>query len=135
MSGTPPKTIAVDLDGTLAFYDGWKGWDKIGPVLPGARDFLMELKRRGCEIVIYTTRCNPNTPGKDGITKEELALKVEGWMYHNDMPYDSIYQGEGKPLCAAIVDDRAVECEPMKHQEEAYSDALAKIDDLLGGHW
>ncbi len=39
------KSVAIDLDGVLATYDGWKGADHIGKPIDGARAFLKELKR------------------------------------------------------------------------------------------
>lgn len=48
--------IGYDLDGTLAFYDGWKGPEHIGePIVP----MLEHLKRRlreGWEVRIFTAR-------------------------------------------------------------------------------
>jgi len=37
------KTACVDLDGTLAKYDGWKGIHDIGDPYPAAKDFMSRL--------------------------------------------------------------------------------------------
>jgi hypothetical protein len=34
------KTVAVDLDATLATYEGWRGIQHIGDPRPGAANFL-----------------------------------------------------------------------------------------------
>lgn len=48
--------IAVDLDGTLAVYDGWKGAEHIGEPIPAmlhrVRAWLME----GRDVRIFTAR-------------------------------------------------------------------------------
>jgi hypothetical protein len=54
--------IGVDLDATLAKYDGWKGPEHIGP--PVYR-MLMLVKRwlaSGKDVRIFTARVAPNSP-------------------------------------------------------------------------
>jgi hypothetical protein len=53
------KTIAIDLDGVLAQYNGWKGPDHYGEPLPGAVDFLRSLIAADMQPVIHTTREGP----------------------------------------------------------------------------
>ena len=53
------KIIAVDLDGVLAQFEGWKGEDHIGSPLPGAMEFLQSLVSAGMQPVIFTTRTGP----------------------------------------------------------------------------
>ncbi len=105
------KTVCVDLDGVLAHYDGWKGVDHIGDPIKGALEFLVELRKEYI-VSIFTTRCNPNA--NKGYTVEELADKVKAWLDENEMPYDDVYTEQGKPLCEAFIDDRAISCKPLK---------------------
>lgn len=53
----PKGWIGVDLDGTLAYYDHWRGLDHIGPpVMP----MLFRVRRwiaEGREVRIFTARC------------------------------------------------------------------------------
>lgn len=52
--------IGVDLDGTLAHYDGWKGPDHIGAPIPAMLEFVKSLIAAGEEIKIFTARaCIP----------------------------------------------------------------------------
>lgn len=53
--------IGVDLDGTLAHYDGWKGVEHIGePIVPMVERVKAWLKE-GIEVRIFTARCSqPN---------------------------------------------------------------------------
>jgi hypothetical protein len=121
------KTIAVDLDGVLAEYHEWKGLDVFGPPLPGARLFLIELRKVG-EVVIYTTRCceELNPPEKAHL----LVNRVRQWLDRHNMPYDHIWSGQGKPIYACIIDDRAIPCEPQRHGEDAYVRALERAVTL-----
>ncbi len=54
----PEGWIGVDLDGTLAHYDGWKGIEHIGrPVLPMLQRVHMWLKE-GRQVKIFTARAS-----------------------------------------------------------------------------
>lgn len=48
--------IAVDLDGTLAFYDGWKGVEHIGDPVPLMLERVKEWLAKGYEVRIFTAR-------------------------------------------------------------------------------
>lgn len=123
------KTVAVDLDGTLAQYDGWKGVDHFGPPIDGAREFLRGLQDMGVRILIYTTRTNFSVNGGN-LTVLHLVDLVERYLQEHDLPFDEVYAGEGKPLCAAIVDDRAVSCR-VQDNPAAYQLALRDVKALV----
>ncbi len=128
------KTIAVDLDGTLAEYKKWIGVKVIGKPLPGAKEFLEELHRRGYRILIYTARTAGRNKGKDGkYTQEDLNAIVENWFKKHDMPYDAIHFGDSKPAASAFIDDRAVECRPQENAK-AYEEALADMERVVNGN-
>jgi hypothetical protein len=111
-----PQAIAVDLDGVLAEYDHWQGKEHIGPPISGAHLFLTELRLLGFTIIIHTSR------------RERGALDyVRVWLNQNDMPYDEVWDQEGKPLAVAYVDDRAVECRPQGRDSYGFIEALDKI--------
>lgn len=60
--------IGVDLDGTLAHYEGWKGGDigePVGPMLARVKRWLAE----GRDVRIFTARAS--TP--------ELVPAIEAW--------------------------------------------------------
>jgi histidinol phosphatase-like enzyme len=44
------KTVAIDLDGTLAEYDDWKGWRDIGKPRPFARAALETFQAYGWQV-------------------------------------------------------------------------------------
>lgn len=108
------KLIAVDLDGTLAEYDGWKGDDIIGDPIPGAKEFLLELGKLG-KIIIHTVRVSfytlerthQFTMNPDDYIRNRM-LAVRDWMNDNNLRFDSIWGGIGKPYADVYIDDRAV---------------------------
>jgi len=97
------KDVCVDLDGVLADYEeGWKGSDHIGYPIPGAVDFVKELSSF-CKVIIHTSRSS--IPG--------VLDSIKNWLDTHGFEYDSIWEGEGKPIASAYVDDRAVLCDPQ----------------------
>lgn len=97
------KYIYVDFDGTLCRFS----YPDLGPPMPGAQRFMRELKKRGFNAVIFSSRCSAEI-----YTDEERAQSIEKfakWLNHHDIPYHSIDTGNnGKPVGLAYVDDRGV---------------------------
>lgn len=54
LMGTP--AVAIDLDGTLAFYNGWKGPHHIGEPRPNAVWALNCFKYNGWDVTLFTNR-------------------------------------------------------------------------------
>jgi adenylylsulfate kinase len=94
-----PRTIAVDFDGVIANYDGWKGYGVLGDPRMDVIEALRSLRGDGWKIVIYTTR------GES---------EVRDFLQRHDVPHDEInrnsdYRTEGvKPVADVYWDDRAV---------------------------
>ena len=129
------KTVCVDLDGVLAAYDGWKGVGYTGPPIPGAKQFIEAIQSLPAKVCIWTVRTNVLANRDSGLGERELRLLVEDWLVKHGIPFDSIACGEGKPLAAAYVDDRAVCCRPMKDIEtQDYDTALRLCAALVSGH-
>lgn len=136
-------TVAVDLDGTLAEYDGWRGVEHFGEPFEGAKDFLTVLSSVAY-VVVYTTRVNPeiNDGGSspeldecerrgDGLLRRTLVGYVELWLKKHGLPYDEVYSGPGKPMAKAYVDDRAVRLQPAKDGKAGFARALSRVNELL----
>lgn len=67
--------IGVDLDGTLAIYDGWVGEEHIGPPVPKMVQRVKDWLSKGVEIRIFTARVT-ETPGRDNST---IRRAIEDW--------------------------------------------------------
>jgi hypothetical protein len=68
MEGTMPKGwIGVDLDGTLAHYDGWKGVEHIGEPIPAMLARVKQWLTEGKDVRIFTARVGET----DGRSREE----------------------------------------------------------------
>lgn len=48
--------VGVDLDGTLALYEDWKGAEHIGPPIPAMQDRVREWLAHGVVVKIVTAR-------------------------------------------------------------------------------
>jgi len=101
----PP--IAIDLDGVLASYKEFHGWENIGDPIPGAVDFVRELSK-DYQIIIYTARLN--CPSKDYYTIHGL---ITDWLIENGFS-SYISSLEKKIVAKAYIDDRAVTCIPER---------------------
>jgi len=106
-------TVAVDIDGTLAPYNGWGGYDHFGDPYPGSIEFLRAVSKFA-RVLIYTCRCGQER--NENIDPEVLANHVKKWLDDNNLYYDDIWIGRGKPLAAAYVDDRAISCRPADNK-------------------
>lgn len=84
-----PTTIALDFDGVLANYTGWKGPNHTGAPTEGALRFVYEMERRGHDVVVHTCR--------------EPAV-VSAWLAEYGFPDLPIYAH--KPIAILYVDDR-----------------------------
>lgn len=126
------RNVAVDLDAVLAKYDGWRGVEHIGDPLPGAVEFTRALQALPCRVVIFTTRTNadPEISGRSE-SVDMLTQRVRLWLDAHGFAYDDIYVGQGKPLAAAYIDDRAVPCLPQIAGTFAYEIALMHTGNLL----
>jgi len=93
------RTIAVDFDGVIAEYDGWKGTGILGAPRQDVRDALRTLRLEGWKIVINTTR------GESEIV--EYLARHE--IHYDEINRNSDYKTQGhKPVADVYWDDRAV---------------------------
>ena len=93
------RTIAVDFDGVVAEYDGYKGFGVLGEPRRDVLEALLELRSEGWKIVIHTTR-----------SEQEIS----GYLTGHGIPFDEInrnsdYNTSGpKPVADLYWDDRAL---------------------------
>ena len=121
--------VCVDLDGVLAVYDGWRGAEHIGPPLPGALEFARSLNDIA-DIVIFTSRCSQDLAAGNTVDPGRVRVKIVDWLEHHNFPYRDVYVGQGKPLAAAYIDDRAVPCTPQTNKN-AFDQALKSTRSIV----
>lgn len=106
--------IGVDLDGTLAYYDGWKGPSHIGEPIPLMVSRVKGWIASGKDVRIFTARAWAweylyGAP-KHGDDYEKIIKPIEDWCQQHlgqVLPVTCI-----KDLaCMEIWDDRAVAVE------------------------
>lgn len=88
---------AVDLDGTLANYDGWKGEHHIGEPVPKMLDNVKTWLEQGDRVVIFTARAKTDS-AKAHITK---------WLLKHGLPKLEITNVK-TPKMDFFYDDKAV---------------------------
>lgn len=101
----PMGWIGVDLDGTLAYYDKWRGEDHIGEPIWPMIHLVREWRQAGIEVRIFTARASQVTmTGRD---PERSIRLIQDWCEQ--------HIGERLPVTCtkdfamiALWDDRAV---------------------------
>jgi len=71
--------IGVDLDGTLAHYDGWRGIAHIGDPIPVMAERVKKWLEEGKNVRIFTARvAHPETGREARLFIEQWCLKHLG---------------------------------------------------------
>jgi hypothetical protein len=73
--------IGVDLDGTLAHYDGWQGIDHIGEPIKPMLDRVKRWLKEGRDVRIFTARVDGgDVSGEDAMREVETVKKhIRAW--------------------------------------------------------
>lgn len=100
--GNAKRVIAVDLDGTLAHYDGWKGIGHIGCVIPEVANAMERAQKEGAEVWIFTARVS------DPADAEEAGKYVHEWLVKNNFQFEGITAIKHK-FFTEFWDDRAIQ--------------------------
>lgn len=100
----PERILAVDLDGTLAEFDHWRGYTHIGKSIKKTASLVRKAKKEGAYIIIFT--CRTTTADNEPYL---LSLNVVSeWLEKNKIPFDKIWTGAGKPFANLYIDDSAL---------------------------
>lgn len=81
--------IGVDLDGTLAEYDGWQGVEHIGKPIPKMLERVKQWLNERRDVRIFTARAYrmlypQGTPEK---AEADIVIKhIHAWLWENDLP-------------------------------------------------
>lgn len=71
--------IGVDLDGTLAHYDEWKGWHHIGAPIPAMVARVCKWLEEGRDVRIFTARVSHDGTSKRMVESQLAMLRVMNW--------------------------------------------------------
>ena len=96
------RIIAVDLDGTLAQYDGWKGIGHIGCVIPEVANAMERAQAEGAEVHLFTARVS------DPEDAAEAHQVISKWAEANNFNFASITAVKHK-FFTEFWDDRAIQ--------------------------
>lgn len=100
--------IGIDLDGTLAEYDGWQGAKNIGKPVPLMVERVKKWIEEGTEVRIFTARVSSNNPDR-----AEAYTTVLNWLIENIGCELNITSEKDYELIE-LWDDRCVQVIPNK---------------------
>ena len=126
----PPGWVGFDLDGTIAQYTEFKGWQHIGDPVPGFIYLIKKLRAAGITCKIFTARCSAESRAIDGLTFEQVEKVIQDWTEK--------YIGERLPVtaekgCSMIFffDDSAVQVDKNTGNLTAGSKGFVPFADKL----
>ena len=100
--------IGVDLDGTIAKYEGWRGADHVGEPIPAMVARVKKWLKRGIEVRIFTARVGPQKSKADVLA---ARIAIEDWcMKHIGQRLQITCMKDYGMI--ELWDDRAVQVEP-----------------------
>ena len=92
--------IGVDLDGTLAYYDKFRGIDHIGEPILKMLNFVKKLLSKGHTVKIFTARAKYS----------EAIPYIQEWLKENGIPDLEITNVKDFAMWM-LLDDRCVQVE------------------------
>lgn len=97
--------IGVDLDGTLAHYDGWRGIAHIGEPVPLMLARVQDWLEQGITVKIFTARVS------DANERAEVVAAIHAWLA--DLGFPPLEVTNIKDFAMVeLWDDRAVQVRP-----------------------
>lgn len=131
-------TIAVDFDGVLCE----KRWPEIGPANTKLIDHLIELKKKGHTLILWT--CRTNAPFKDYNTEKDRYLLKEAvdfcserglifdFINEQDTRSINFFGGDSRKIHADIyIDDSNATEDFMKRYNVPFSSKLAYLESII----
>lgn len=98
-------TVCVDVDGTLAEYQGWKSYTQVGAPIKSMVGTLRAIIASRPSVYIIVHTCRVTT-----VDNKIIPAAVETltrWLKTHEVPYDEIWMGTGKPYANVYIDDMA----------------------------
>jgi hypothetical protein len=75
--------IGVDLDGTLAFYNGWVNEHHIGEPVPAMVQRVKQWLEEGREVRIFTARVAVVEGNRSQSTADAITETIQAWCRHH----------------------------------------------------
>lgn len=79
MSKPSSGWVGVDLDGTLAYYDHWRGVDHIGAPIGPMVDRVKGWLERGVTVKIFTARMHGHGAALVGGGRADVLTPIQEW--------------------------------------------------------
>lgn len=117
------KSFAIDFDGTLATYNGWKGALHLGEPHKGAVEFVNKALAQGHEIVLHTCRTTVVTSEgsvdrNNFVSQKTMIAKLQDWLRQAGIAEGvKIWSQAGKPHCDCYMDDKGLSVRPKDNPE------------------
>ncbi|MGZ9432286.1 HAD hydrolase family protein [Mycoplasma sp. 613B] len=116
--------IVIDLDGTICeIKKENQSYSEVKP-LPGAKEFIDEMKQKGHTIIINTARNMQTQDHNIGKVMKNIGLVTLEWLKNHNIQYDEIFFG--KPNGDITICDRSVHFEGWDKIDEDFLRKYAK---------
>ena len=73
------KTRYIDFDGTLAYFDKWRGWDFLGQPIEKAVKRVQRWLDQGDKVVVFTARFTPSDEFCPAEHSEDCKNLIKAW--------------------------------------------------------
>ena len=110
MDDKTQKIRYVDLDGTLAYYTGWRGSLFIGDPIPEMLQKVKNWISDGDEVIIYTARMGPPSQYVPEEQREAAKKAIEVWCQKHIGQVLPVTAEKG--IFDVVYDDRACQIVP-----------------------
>lgn len=120
------KVLVLDIDGTITIESSYLGDYSGVKVNQKFLDKIIELKRNGFWIILYTSRNMQTYEGNVGMILANTAPILIKWLNENNIPFDELHFG--KPWCGNsgfYVDDKAI------RPKEFLNNTISEIFEIL----
>jgi len=123
--------IGVDLDGTLAHYDGWRGVDHIGEPVPEMLTRVKQWIAEGKCVKIFTARLHAHNVIDFTDSKPvDVITPIQEWCRkHVGVVLDATNVKDFEMV--ELWDDRCIQVEPntgKRAYDAGWSDAMAYVN-------
>lgn len=103
--------IGVDLDGTLAHYDGWKGERHVGAPVPVMLARVKGWLAAGKEVRIFTARVAQEPGDRADVGVPQIIAAIQDWCELHGLPRLKVTNIKDFQM-VELWDDRAVAVYP-----------------------